>query len=357
MSGEIQYVSDTILIEETLQALSGLNKPGMEKYAFEFNLASMLPSIGNEVSSLVGNQYRNSSDNSPLRTVENLLVPGIFFGIHPILGILVTIAEHYGYDIISIFNKIKDAILPDLKAGKQVSADKINAAAQAAIPATETAPEEGNADDLLYPLRAMRDEGQLTKEALTSTVDVKNNWLNPLQGLLQLYSARKRGSVIVGLLVWFLKTVLLSAGLLAVAGAVLPKQNPVTGQTPNNPPPQTQINSSGNFSSLISNVPASTGAGSYIFKKGPKDLWIEDLEGMQPYEMVLDWAEESYPILNQYTNIILSTPSFWNAVKSVIEEWRPGQKEISIPDPYKSRDDVIKTFIGDVFNAINSGRK
>ena len=352
MPGEVQYVADTILLEETFQVLAEFNQPGMEKYAFD--LASILPSIGNEVSSLVGGNY------STPRKVVDLLVPGIFFGIHPLLGALVAVAEHFGYDIVSVFEKIKSAILPDIEAGKPVDPAKINSVAQAAIPAVsdvpptqeEPAQEEDQADDLLYPLRAMRDNGQLTKEAIGAGYVARNRaeggWLNPLKGLLNLFSARRKGNIIVGLLVWFLKTVLLSAGLLAVAGVVLPKHTP-DGQA-STPGVASQINSD-------VNKPAPTGAGSYAYKTQPGDLWIEDLAGRQPQEMILQWAIQSYPSLSQYRSIILNTPSFWNAVRSTTEKWRPGQGDVSIPDPFKKRDDVVNLFVDDVFRSINEGRK
>jgi hypothetical protein len=344
MSGETQYISDTILLEKVFTVLSECNQSGMEKYAWD--LASLLPSIGNEVSSLVGGQY------STPRTIIDLLAPGIFFGIHPLLGALMAVSESFGYDLTTIFNKIKSAILPDLEAGKPVSAEKINSAAQAAIPAvTETSEssEVNQADDLLYPLRAMMNSGKITKEAIWGSKAIERNrasggWLNPLRGLLNLFTKRRRGNIIVGLLVWFIKTVLLSAGLLAVAGAVVPKKIPNVG---------TGItNTSEQVTSVVSK-PASTGAGSYVYKTQPGDLWIEDLVGRQPYEMILQWALQSYPSLNQYTSIILNTPSFWNAVRQASSKWRPGQKDVSIQDPFKKRDDVVNVFIDDVFRAIN----
>jgi hypothetical protein len=74
--------------------------------------------------------------------------------------------------------------------------------------------------------------------------------------------------------------------------------------------------------------------------------------------MVLDWAVQSYPSLSQYEGIILNTPSFWNSVRSITEKWRPGQVDISIPDPYKTRDEVVNLFINDVFRSVeNEGRK
>jgi hypothetical protein len=357
MTGEIQYVADTILLEETFQVLSEFNKPNIEKYAFD--LASVLPSIGSWVSSHTGEQFHNEP-SSILRTVEDLLVPGIAFGIHPLLGALVSVAQIYGYDLQSIYEKIKSAIMPDLKAGKPVSADKINSAAQSAIPqvaeteSTEPPVEEGEADDLLYPLRAMRDKGQLTKEAIGKSNYYSRNraeggWLNPLKGLLNFFSARRRGNIIVGLLSWFLKTILLSAGLLAVAGIVLPNKNPITGQEPSQPA-QTQQSTS--------QTPPSTGAGAQVYKKNPGDMWVEELNGQQPHEMILNWVLKSFPSLNQYKSIILNTPSFWNTVREITENWKPGQNEVVVPDPYKSRDDVIKVFVNDVFkSAENEGRK
>jgi len=361
MNGDVQYVADTILLEETFQVLAEFNKPYMEKYAFD--LASILPSIGSFVASHTGEQFHNEP-NSILRTVEDLVVPGIAFGIHPLLGALVTIAEYYGYDLQSIYEKIKNAIMPNLKEGKPVTAEQINNAAQAAIPdveetsSTEPPPEEGEADDLLYPLRAMKDNGQLTKEAIGNSSYIARNraeggWLNPLKGLLNLFSARRRGNIIVGLLSWFLKTILLSAGLLAVAGVFLPKKNPITGQEPSAP---AGVAAESTQSSSSVSKPASTGAGSHNYKPSPGDLWVENLSGRQPHEMVLQWALQSYPTLNQYKSIILNTPSFWNAVRSITEGWRPGQSDVAIPDPYKTRDEVVNLFIDDVFKAINEGR-
>jgi len=367
MSGEIQYVADTILLEQMLQVFAEFNEPSMEKYAFD--LASVLPSIGNWVSSHTGEKFRDEP-NSMLRTIEDLVVPGIAFGIHPLLGALVSVAEYFGYDLTAIYEKIKSAIMPDLKEGKPVSAEKINAAAQAAIPAEaptestlEPPPEEGEADDLLYPLKAMRDRGELTKEALfglggpargtkAKAWDTKGNWFNPLKGLLQIFGAR-RGNIIVGLLSWFLKTILLSAGLLAVGGAVA---SAFSKKTPGEQQPESTTTTAPATQAPSFQIPAPTGAGSYIYKKSPGDTWVEELGGLQPHEMVLNWAIQSYPSLNQYKSIILSTPSFWNAVRSVTEDWRPGDSEVVVPDPYKTRDDVVKLFIGDVFKSINEGR-
>lgn len=367
MYGEIQYVADTILLEQTLQVFAELNESSMEKYAFD--LASVLPSIGNWVSSHTGEKFREEP-NSLLRTIEDLVVPGIAFGIHPLLGALVSVAEYFGYDLTAIYEKIKNAIMPDLKEGKPVSAEKINEAAQAAIPAEapaestpEPPPEEGEADDLLYPLKAMRDRGELTKEALfglsgpshggNKTWDTKGNWFNPLRGLLQIFGARRRGNIIVGLLSWFLKTILLSAGLLAVGGVV---GSAFSKKTPGEQQPTSAVTTAPAAQTPGFQIPSPTGAGAYIYKKNPGDMWVEELNGLQPHEMVLNWAIQSYPALNQYKSIILSTPSFWNAVRSITEDWRPGDSEVVVPDPYKSRDDVVKLFIGDIFKTINEGR-
>ena len=322
MNGEIQYVSDTILLEETFQVLAEFNDNRFEKYAFD--LAAILPSIGSWVASHTGAQMRDEP-NSILRTVEDLVVPGIAFGIHPLLGALVAAAEYFGYDLTAIYEKIKSAILPDLKAGKPVTAEQINSAAQAAIPevsetsSTEPPPEEGEADDLFYSLRAMMSKGNLTKEAIIGGKSsyysrTEGGWLNPLKGLLNLFSARRRGNIIVGLLSWFLKTILLSAGLLAVAGVVGSAFSKKPGEAGQEGPapagaPAAQTSSP--------QTPAPTGVNSYVYKTKPGDMWVEELNGQQPHEMLLKWALQSYPILDQYKSIILNTPSFWNAVREI----------------------------------------
>jgi hypothetical protein len=361
MAGEIQYVSDTILLEKTFRVLSEFNDGNINKYAFD--MGSLLSGIGENIHSFIGSQIHDKDSGGITRTIIDLLAPAVFFGLNPVLGFVVAFAqEAFGFDMYSVYQKIHDAIIPDVEAEKPISADKINNIAKSAIPNTdEEETDEQHADDLLYPLRALEENGQLTKEALgrRSFYSSKDTRFKPLQSLLEVIGKRKGMSFITGIIAWFLKTILLSAGLLIVGGVAakalgfgVKQQNTTTTQPEQTNTQQPQQNTQ---QPTQMSIPAPSGAGAYVYKNKPNDIWVENLNGRQPYEMILQWALGSYPSLYQYDNIILNTPSFWNAVRSVTENWRPGQSDIAIPDPYKKRDDVVSLFINDVFRNINQG--
>jgi len=372
MDGEIQYLADTFLLERAFKALSELDDDPLNKVAFD--LGSVLSSIGQSISQFVGGQVHGQDSGGVTRTVTNLLAPAIFFRLHPILGLLVTAGQMFGIDIYSIFQSITSSIMPSLNAGKPVSAQELNQAAKAAIPAVTEAPagtpegefigEEVQAsDDLLSPLREMEKKGQLTKEGIGRRYSRPGAWSSqpfipkdssPFLRMFSFLSPARRGNLLVGILVWFIKSVLLSAGLLTVGGVAASAlglgQSKEQGPGAASATPATSI-----VQSILpsTSVPQPTSAGSHVFRPNPNDLWIEELGGQQPHERVLQWVLESYPDLDEYTDIILRTPGFWNTVKDVSKDWRPGQTQLAVPMPYKKRDDVLALFINDIYRMVN----
>jgi len=371
MDGEIQYVADTFLLERTFQILAELEEGDgpLKKYAFD--LGSVLSSIGDSIKTFVGGQIHGKDSGGVGRTVVNFLAPALFFRLHPLLGILVTAGQLFGIDLYSIYERIMGVIKPSIEAGQPVSAQQINDIAKTSIPAVEAQPAMAAeaSNDLLYPLRELEAKGQLTKEALRSNFSrtwQTTPWLgratpygrtSPLIRMFSFLGPRRGGSLIVGILVWFLKTVLLSAGLLAVggmaasalgarptAGAAQPTQPTPAPAAPGAPAP------------IQISTPAPTGAGAYNYRPNKGDMWVENLAGQQPHERVVQWAIESYPDLYQYQDIIVRTPSFWNIVRALSQNWRPGQQQLVIPEPYKTRDEILKLFIPDVFRMLNQQR-
>lgn len=365
MDGEAQYVADTFLLERTFQVLAELEDSDgpLRKYAFD--LSSILGSIGQSIKTFVGGQIHGQDSGGVARTVLNFLAPAVFFRLHPILGILVTGAQMFGFDLYSIFQRIVGAIEPLIQSGQPVTAQQVNDAAKSAMPQVDGAPAMAtSSDDLLAPLRAMHNEGKLTKEGVgTWGAANRNNPFMPKtkSPLLRMFSflGPQRGSgIIVGILVWFLKTVLMSAGLLAVGGlaaGALGLSGPQQGQqaapagqaapaaqTPVSLPPQP----------AGGGMPAPSAAGNWNYRPKPGDIWIEELGGGQPHERVLEWVFESYPDLYEYQDIILRTPSFWTVVKGISQNWRPGQSQMEIPEPYKTRNEILAMFIPDVYRMI-----
>ena len=370
MDGEIQYVADSILLERTFQILAELDESDgpLKKYAFD--LGSILGSIGNSIKSFVGGQVKGKDEGGTARTVVNFLAPAMFFRLHPLLGILVTAGQLFGLDLYSIYQKIVGTIMPVIRGGGKVSAQQINDVARSAIPAAAPMAAAGS-DDFLYPLRELQKKGKLTKEGVRGTLS--REWRNqpfipksrsPLIRMLSFLGPRRGGSIIVGILVWFLKTVLMSAGLLLVGGAAASAlgakpiaAEPAAITAPAGPGAgRAAPGGAAPTPTPSMAVPAPTGAGSINYRPNKGDMWVEDLRGQQPHQRVVQWAIDSYPDLYQYQDIIVRTPSFWNAVRAITNTWSPGHTQLVIPEPYKTRNEILSLFIPDVYRMINQQR-
>lgn len=352
MNGDFQYIEESLLLERVLSELYN-DSDELHKYAFDFT--SILTNVANSIRQSVGSVVQGQGAEGVGRTVLNILAPATFFRIHPILGILVTAAQLFGFDLYTIYQKIVGAIKPSIEKGEPISADQVNNAAKSAIGTATTA-------SLLQPLNELQKNGMVKFAAGNSPAGTawkanpiipKNT--NPLLRMFSFLSMPKRASLIAGILSWFVKTILLSAGLLAVGGAVtgLIGGAMKPSITPANTSQQQGIAQEQVIQQPTQTVPKrDTGAGSFTYKNSPDDLWIEPLGEMQPYQKVLQWAIDSFPDLYEYKDIILRTPSFWNSVNSVTQTWKPGETQLSIPDPYKKKDDVLSGFIDDVYRQL-----
>lgn len=361
---DIQYVADTFLLERTFEVLAEMEEGDgpLNKYAFD--LGSVLGNIGNSIKQFVGSQIHGQDSGGITRTVVNFMAPAVFFRLHPLLGILVTAAQMFGFDLYTVYQTIMGAILPKLRVGQPVSAEEVNQAGKSALPQGQAM--AAAADDLLAPLRALHNDGHLTKEGVGGfqAANKANPFVpsgkSPLLRMFSFMGPQRGGSLIVGILVWFVKTVLLSAGLLAVGG-VAANALGLGGQGQRGTPttqiqPQTQQRYQMQWPQGGAGVPAPTGAGNWNYRPNKGDIWVENLNGQQPHERVLQWAIESYPDLYQYKDIVVRTPSFWNVVRGLSSDWRPGQHQWTIPEPHKTRNEILAMFVPDVFRTIQQQR-
>lgn len=349
MEGDIQFVVDTFLIERMFQILTKAEQGEgpLRKYAQD--LGSLLNTLKGGIQTFVKQNIDVSSPGGAARTVVNLLAPAVFFRLHPILGILVTVGQLFGMDLYSIFGRISTFVSSMIRRGQPVTAAQVNEAAKAALPTAATTPAPTTAE-LLDPLYDLHKSGDLEK-ALQ-----KEAQASPLVRMFSFLGPQKGGSLLVGILSWFVKTILMSAGMLAVGGVAAN----VLGLKPTG----TAGNSAGGQIGQVGGqtvltpvsgvrIPAPTGAGAWNFRPNPNDLWIENLTGgQQPYQRVVEWTVQSYPDLNQYQNIIVRTPSFWNVVRGLTGDWSPGQVQWAVPKPYKTKNEILALFIPDVYRTI-----
>ncbi len=345
MEGDIQFVADSFLLERTFQILAKAEhgEGPLRKYAFD--LGSLLETLKGGIQSFVQQNIDTSSPGNTANTVINLLAPAVFFRLHPVLGVLMTVGQLFGLDLGSIYQRIVSLITPTLQSGQQVTAAQVNDAARAALPSLPDSTEvQASLLDSLYNFQKSGElESILRKDAVASQQ-------SPLVRMFSFLGPRRGSNLLVGILSWFIKTILMSAGMLAVGGVAAS----VLGLHPTGTTGRVEQTGSGQTGAIAPgvNVPAPTSAGSWNFKPKPNDLWVENLNGDQPYQRVVDWVAESYPDLSQYQDIIVRTPSFWNVVRGLTGEWRPGQSQWVIPDPYKTRNEILALFIPDVYRTI-----
>jgi hypothetical protein len=373
MHGEIQYISDTFLLERFFTVLSENDDP-IKKYALD--LQNILGNAYNSIVQTISGQIEGKDSGGVLATVINFLAPAMFFRLHPLLGGIVTGAQLMGFDLYSILNNIASPIITKLRSGQKVTPQEVNQLGQAAIPGESGETALQASDNLLDPLSEL-----LVKEAAGG--GIADSWksqpfapqnTNPFYRMMSFLSPMRRGSLLVGIIVWFIKTVLLSAGLLAGSSAIAQffganvgnnglfgantvnkekseSVNVVQPEATEETVPALYVQPIAQPEAVKKDIP--TGAGSYIYRKNKDDIWYETLEGRQPHEMIMEWAIDSYPTLSQYKDIILRTPSFWNAVNIVTSKWPPGQNQIVIPEGFSKRDDIVNMFVDDVYRQIN----
>lgn len=327
MRGDIEYIADSFLIERVFA--------GFEKdFVKEAQLASVLSGIGDSIKSFVGSQIHGEDSGGITRTLVNLLAPATFFRLHPLLGMVVTAGQLFGIDIYNVFQRIMGAVSPMLQSGQPVPPDVINDAAKSAI-GESTA----TTASLLAPLSKVAVFGRSRSSSTESPLVRMFSFLGPKRG----------GNILVGIIAWFVKTVLLSAGMLAVGGTV----TKALGFEPGQKAPA--HHQSGYTTGTPSFNTGPNQSVMYDYRPNPNDLWIEDLDGQEPHERLLQWVSEGYPDLYQYQDIIVKVPSFWQAVRGISRNWTPGKSQMSIPQPYKTRNDILSLFMNDVFNEIQKG--
>jgi hypothetical protein len=370
MDGDFQYISDTFLLERIFNILAKEDYNNEYGFVKQADISSFLESIKGTISNFVSSLTYGKDEGGIGRTITNLLVPATFFAIHPVLGWIVAIAQQgFGFDLYTIYNKIIDNIKPSIEQGKPVTGDVINNAAKSALPSVSDDESIISSEASLYPLKELEDIGYFNKQAqfglksVTTSVPFITENKNPFIRMFGFLTRRKGTSLLVGILVWFIKRILLSAGLLAIAGAA----TGILGMLPSLKPSENSSKPSENSSKSLQKIttvptittvskPSSTNSGSQTIRINTGDIWIENIGNRQPHELVMRWAIDSYPELNQYQSIILSTPSFWNTIKTISQKWHPGQMRLTIPEQFKKKDDVINTFIDDVYKAINTNR-
>jgi hypothetical protein len=339
MLEDFEYIEETLLLQNLISCIN--NKDTLTKNAGAISSALGLDSIKSVIQNTVQDKTKSVSPEETPKIVVDTLSSNALLPKIPVIQELATISkEDFGFDLDSTYDQILSKLKPEIEKGNKINPSTVNDAGMSVLNSLSST--ASTQYSLLKPVEKLIDNYHKTAASHSPGI---------LRRMLGTLARAKAITVIVGILVWILKYGLLAAGLLGIGYAASKLIKSPSGTQK----PQGSVVNLNTINKNTVSKPSPTGAGAQVIKIAPGDLWIEYIGNRQPHEVIMQWAIDSYPILNQYQSIILRTPSFWNTVRTISQKWHQGQLNISIPDPFKKKDDVINTFIDDIFKEVNKG--
>lgn len=328
MNGELQYISDSLLIESCF---------GNQYIVKNAELDLSLDSIATEVKNFVKGLIDFSSPRKFAVSVLKLLEPGVFFKIHPLLGILSGIASEFGFNVTDILMNLISPVKETLLSGQKVTPESVNQSGKTII-ATASLNELRNFVKKSSP--------NLIKEAGIFSFITK---LFDKIGKRRIGNRRAKG-LLVGFLVWFLKTALMGAGLLAVGKAT---ESVISGgdDKKEEAVPEGATAKPVSTPTRTPSIPSS-GTGTQFHENDADTAWVVPLSGGIE-NTLLDWTVEIYPDLNGYDSIISRLPSFIKVLNLLKKDWDSSKPNyLIIPPGFNRRVDIVNTFANDAVDKI-----
>lgn len=370
----LQYINETLILEELNQLEFGLNK----KAGILEDLG--LPEVASTVYNYVAGFLKNLSKDSdgPGELVLSLLVPGVLFRIHPLLGIFWSIAKAIGFDIESVFTDVRNAISGKLSNNEQVSPDELTGIAQNSVSKQAGPYVKTNFNDFNSFIKTAQrsrdflswlDSGERTQSGQSLP---KIPWLRGEGGIVgrifgQLFQKGPGGVrtakwLIGGVIIWLVKTVLLSAGMLMGAGALVSfvkNRNDKTDKTES----RQEISENESTSKYEENE--HDALKTYSPPSLQKEKLVVPMGNNQTIEdLLISWIKDLYPLIEKFDVfdkdiVIKEVPSFMYAVSLFSNERilkYEGQKVITVPEQFSKPvpKQVVELFIKDVIQALKN---
>jgi hypothetical protein len=340
MNGDLQYISDSLLIESCFG-----NQYIVKNADSDFSLDSIAASVKTFVKGLID----FSSPKKFAVSVLKLLEPGIFFSIHPLLGILAGIASEFGFSVTDILADLISPVKETLLSGQKVTPESINQSGKAIIATSSL--------DELRNFLVKRSNLNLIKEAGIFSFITK--LFRKIGGGKAGRGKAGRGKagrgkakgLLVGFLGWFLKTALMGAGLLAVGKAT---ESVINGGDDKEEEVKPEGAAAAKPVATPTRVPSipSSGTGSQFHENDADTAWVVPLSGGIE-NTLLDWAVEIYPDLNGYDSIISRLPSFIKILDLLKKDWDSSKPNyLIIPPGFNRRVDIVNVFANDAVDKI-----
>ena len=356
--GDIQYVADTLLLEKLAVMEYGLTKNA--------GIVDMLGGMASSIKDEISNKVKEKG----LATVlEEYLVSGAIMKMLGVWGYPIKWgAELLGFDVDGFIDSLIQFVKNAISSGKTLTLDEVNQAGKSLGGVV------ASSNDLFVFLRKAEFEGTIMKNAGIGDYIGKANNNIPFFGgsggiLGRIFGNLARTgngkskilAIIVGIIVWAVKTVLLGAGVAGVSTMIKNYKGTPSEEKSDKPTEdagyQTQVGNSEesahpvkvNLPAAIPNSFSSSGDGNQYHINDGTTVWVVPLVNKSVAKTLIWWTTTIYPELKGYENEISQTSSFNNMVSILsagVETDHPDY--LTIPQGLHTRKDVVDRFAGAV---------
>lgn len=347
MKGEVQYLSDSILLEKLAIMEIGFSKTA----GLMDELGGLGSSIKSEVSSAVG-------DKGIASTLEEYLATGVIMKMLGPWGWLISgVASLLGFDIGSFVGSIIDYVKNKISSGQSVSLDDVNSSAKslAESHASSFYADDGlttSANDMLIFLKTAEKEEALIKLGAGGNGGVLERLL---YGLFSKVGGRSKiVMIIAGIIAWVIKSVLLGAGVVEgskLLNHVVNKDKPENSNTENANSTNTQAPTQQTHFNIPPPIPnsfTSSGDGNQYHINDGSSMWIVPLLNNDVAKTLIWWAISIYPELKGHEADFSNSGSFNNMVSLLTTQIDPAHPQyVKIPPGLHTRKDVVDRFAGE----------
>jgi len=364
--GELQYLSDSKIIEILFSDASVIKEAGLfEDIGF--------PRIANAIKDFAQGVVDNDGSVGYVDTIINTLGSGILGRIHPLLGLFSAIASSaFGFNLSSIFGRFKRMLRQHFSSSDSLSLGEADQLARDAVglqvsasldPALDTL--ESYGFEVLAQYRRRRKFRRSPKINIPMIAEKGKPLLVKVFGNL---GALRGKTLAAGILVWFLKTFLLGAGLVtAGVGAkklydkskevVTEKPSPKTKEEPHAHSHE-QVETT--FSEPATTAPKYTvrqtgstfkpsGEGVKYFPNSGGSLWVVPLINRSINNTLKEWAFDVYPGSSKVEHLFERSEDFQRTVSSLKRNYNYRDPDnLVMPRQFHSRKQVVDSFIEDV---------
>lgn len=354
---ELQYLSDSKVIEILFSDSSVVKEAGLfEDIGF--------PSIAGAIKDFARGVADKDGSSGYVDTIINTLGTGILGRIHPLLGLFSAIASSaFGFNISSIFGRFKRMLRQHFSSSDSLSLGQADQLAREAVGLQVSASLDPALDSLesygfevLARPRRFRgrkiDIPMIAEKGKPLLVKVFGN-LGALRGK----------TLAAGILVWFLKTFLLGAGLVtAGVGAKMLYDKGKEVVTDESSPEAQEEKTYDHEPTQTVSRPATpkytvkqtgstfkpSGAGTKYFPNSGGSLWVVPLIGRSINNTLIEWALDIYPESAKVEHLFEKSDDFQRTVSLLKRNYNYRDPDnLVMPRQFHSRKQVVDSFIED----------